>query len=115
MYRATLKISLLALAALLAGCVHMQKPSLVARPGAKAPQRAVISVRATTPKTQAKAPIHNDGLPFYDMTAAYGLKVSVDLVTGRRVCRDGVNTVIVMPSRSDLTVNGKTHALSRMI
>lgn len=57
-----------------------------------------------------------DEVMFYDLVEAHGLEVSIDLVTGRRVCKDGDrNTVIVMPSARSLTINGKQHKLTGSI
>jgi hypothetical protein len=52
---------------------------------------------------------------FYDLVEAFGLDVSIDLVTGRRECSDAVNKVIVMPSARAITVNGREHALDGSI
>jgi hypothetical protein len=109
MYRATLTLFLLSLASL-AGCVH---PNPIG-PTASSPNAPVVVVR-TTPVALAPVEEIDDGFAFYDMAEAYGLKVSIDLVTGRRVCVDAANTVAVMPSREDLTINGVRYPLSRMI
>ena len=58
----------------------------------------------------------NDGdVPFYELAESYGLKVSIDLVTGRRVLRDGVNQVVVMPSTKQIEINQRRFPLATMI
>jgi hypothetical protein len=52
---------------------------------------------------------------FYDLANAFGLKVSIDLVTGRRVLRDGTNEVVVMPSTKHFTINERRFPLEGMI
>lgn len=52
---------------------------------------------------------------FYDLTESYGLKISIDLVTGRRVCKDGVNTLEVMPGTHHVVLNQEQFELDGMI
>lgn len=94
---------------LAAGCYHpgLRPPSPPQRVG-PVPQAVQQPVAKVEPKRV-------DEVAFYDLTEAYGLKVSIDMVTGRRVCRDGVNSVIVMPSAKVLTVNGVDYALHESI
>lgn len=63
--------------------------------------------RDTTPPVQEVA--------FYDLTESYGLRISIDLVTGRRVCQDGVNTLEVMPGTHHVVLNQQQHPLGGMI
>ena len=93
---------------LAAGCYH---PGL--RP--PAPRQQVGPVPRAVEQPVAVERPRVDEVAFYDLTEAYGLKVSIDMVTGRRVCRDGVNTVIVMPSTRLLSVNGVDYALHESI
>lgn len=112
MRRSYVRLAALAGSTLLAaGCFHPgtrpsgtphQKVGAVPRP---------VETAATTP---VEAP-PSDDVAFYDLTEAYGLEVSVDLVTGRRVCTDGTNTVIVMPSAKVLGINGVDHILGASI
>lgn len=95
---------------LAAGCYH---PGL--RP--PAPQQKVGPV-PRAPVAEAAAPVEEpvqDDVAFYDLTEAYGLKIEVDMVSGRRICRDGTNTVIVMPSAKVLSVNGVDYVLHSSI
>ena len=54
-------------------------------------------------------------VPFYELAESYGLKVSIDLVTGRRVLRDGVNEVVIMPSSKAIEINRRRFPLASMI
>lgn len=70
------------------------------------------------PATQAPPSIietESNEVSFYDLMEAFGLEVSIDLVTGRRTCTDEVNRVIVMPSARAITVNGREHGLDAPI
>jgi hypothetical protein len=105
----TLAVTSAGTSLLVAGCYH---PGL--RP--PAPQQKVGPVpRAVVESPAPVEPASVDEVAFYDLTEAYGLKVAIDMVTGRRVCQDGVNTVIVMPSARVLTVNGVDYALHASI
>jgi hypothetical protein len=68
----------------------------------------------TEPTARKEAPPLQE-VAFYDLTEAYGLKISIDLVTGRRVCRDGVNELEVMPGTHHLVLNQQKYTLSGMI
>lgn len=57
----------------------------------------------------------HDDVPFYELAESYGLKVSIDLVTGRRVLRDGVNQVVIMPSTKQIEINQRRFPLASMI
>ncbi|MBL4846090.1 MAG: N-acetylmuramoyl-L-alanine amidase [Planctomycetes bacterium] len=63
---------------------------------------------------ETKKPEHTD-VPFYELAESYGLKVSIDLVTGRRVLRDGVNQVVIMPSTKRIQINERRFPLATMI
>lgn len=117
MHRASLRPLLLAAlgAGLSVGCVRpgplppaasAQPPTVVA---ASAPGRAPELVEVETD------PAARDEVEFYDLMNAYGLDTSIDLVTGQRVCRDGQNTVVVMPSSRELAINGLAYPLTSMI
>lgn len=70
------------------------------------------------PATQAPPSVTESSaneVAFYDVMEAFGLEVSIDLVTGRRTCTDQVNRVIVMPSARAVTVNGREHPLDAPI
>ena len=110
MNRTTPTLTLLLLTGLV-GCVN-PGPVVVPRVHEPAP---VISAAPTSGNSQAIALPQEDEIAFYDLTEAYGLKVSLDLVTGRRVCTDGNNKIVVMPSTKKLTVNGEGHAMREMI
>jgi len=89
-----------------AGCVHP-------RPLPTTSERAQPAPIVRVAPTPAPAPV--DELAFYDLTQAFGLQVSIDLVTGRRVCKDAQNEVVVMPSTKELVINGTRHPLSSAI
>lgn len=110
MNRATPTLTLLLLTGLV-GCVH---PTPIVMPQAPE-QTPVVAAAPTSTNSQAIALPQADEVAFYDLTEAYGLKVSLDLVTGRRVCTDGHNEIVVMPSTKQLTINGEGYAMKEMI
>ncbi|MEZ6187432.1 MAG: peptidoglycan recognition family protein [Planctomycetota bacterium] len=98
-------------------------PTTAAATPRRAPAPAPVA-RATTDPSEGlpqapreETPEDLDMVRFYDLTAAHGLKVHIDLVTGRRVCRDraGVNELVIMPSADSLTINGRRYPLSSSI
>jgi len=100
--------------AALSGCVRPEplppSPSLpthaavaVSAPGV---ERAVIDLETT----------YDDEVALYDLAEVHGLTVQIDLVTGRRTCRDGEGNVVeVMPSARALVINGAVHPLAGMV
>jgi len=111
-------------AALLLTTVACYQPQTLPTPASAPPvAKAQTTAEAESPTKglpQAPpelTPEERDMVRFYDLTAAHGLKVSIDLVTGRRVCRDraGTNELIVMPSDESLVINGRRYPLSGQI
>lgn len=105
-------------AALLAGCHHplARLPERLER----VPQVVTRSFEAERVQPSAPAPTQppksimaseESEVAFYDLMQTFGLEVSIDLVTGRRLCTDEVNKVVVMPSARSITVNGREHTL----
>ncbi len=85
----------------------VQRPFTIQEPAPMAP-----------PSTQAPPSVTESAeneVSFYELVEAFGLEVSIDLVTGRRTCTDEVNRVIVMPSARAITVNGREHGLDAPI
>jgi predicted small lipoprotein YifL len=113
MLRSALTFSLILTVATLAGCV---RPTPLRTPQAKAPVKMQNSASPTSSPSQAVAlATEDDGIPFYELTESYGLDVSLDLVTGRRVCTDGTNEVVVMPSARRLVINDTVYPMKDMI
>ncbi|MCA8921053.1 MAG: N-acetylmuramoyl-L-alanine amidase [Planctomycetes bacterium] len=83
----------------------------VAKPAPSAPPQGVPQAPPEL------TPEERDMVRFYDLTAAHGFKVSIDLVTGRRVCKDrsGVNELVIMPSADYLVINGRHFPLGSTI
>ncbi|HBP19188.1 MAG TPA: hypothetical protein DEA08_15550 [Planctomycetes bacterium] len=111
-------ITALSSAMLLSGCVRPD-PMVISQP---APQQRVAAAPESEPATPKVALLDEEPeedkaeeIAFYDLAQAFGLKVSIDLVTGRRVLRDGTNTVVVMPSTKHILINHRRFPLEGMI
>lgn len=113
-------VALVAMGAVLTGC-HSPPPSLslAAVPTKERLEKPFYMEEPAPmapPATQAPPPLSDtDEVAFYDLVEAHGLKVSIDLVTGRRVCTGGTNRVVVMPSARSVTINGTEHPLTASI
>jgi N-acetylmuramoyl-L-alanine amidase len=110
MHRAVVTFFALGTAAAVSGCV-----------APIAPRRIPHSVgwdSASDATQQHDVPValsSTDDVRFYDLIETYHLQVALDVNTGRRVCSDETNEVVVLPGAEVLEINGADHALSGRI
>lgn len=100
------------------GCINpgpvtpTQRASYAERPVAASPSEREPLAVARLDEDKEPEP---DEIAFYELAQTFGLEVSIDLVTGRRVLRDGTNEVIVMPSSRAIEINRRRYPLASMI
>lgn len=100
----------------LSGCVRPAPMPMYHTAGsqASAPVDDKDPIRIAT-LDEPKERTEPEEVAFYDLARSFGLKASIDLVTGRRVLRDGTNTVVIMPSTKHLEINRRRFPLEGMI
>lgn len=96
--------------ALTTGCVH---PKPLPPSAAEGQPTVAAVVTADSPKVRDRGGLTD--VAFKDLMESYGLKVSLDMVTGRRVCNDERNEVVVMPSTKSIQINNQVYPLEGMI
>ncbi|MGE0711972.1 MAG: peptidoglycan recognition family protein [Planctomycetota bacterium] len=116
MSRHLVSCALAFLALTLGGCVRPE-PLPISQP---APiERGEVGPAPKVAKLEEPAPQQDEQkreeIGFYELAQSFGLKVSIDLVTGRRVMRDGTNEVVVMPSTKFIEINQRRFPLEGMI
>lgn len=100
---------------LMAGCITPGPVTPIQRASARSEAQAAPSKRDELDIARIDDEPVADEIAFYELAESYGLKVSIDLVTGRRVLRDGVNEVVIMPSSKAIEINRRRFPLASMI